>query len=33
MKKIIIVFMMILSSVSYSQTPITQANFEIAINT
>ena len=32
MKKIIILFMMILSSVSYSQTPITDANFQQAIN-
>ena len=33
MKKIIIVFMMILSTVSYSQTNITDANFQTAINT
>ncbi|MDC3195873.1 hypothetical protein OAT76_05640 [Flavobacteriaceae bacterium] len=33
MKKIIIVFMMILSTVSYSQTNITNANFQEAINT
>ena len=33
MKKIIILFMMILSSVSYSQTPITQDNFQTAIDT
>ena len=33
MKKIIIVFMMILSTVSYSQTPITDGNFQTAINT
>jgi surface protein len=33
MKKIIILFIMILSSVSYSQTPITDANFQTAINT
>ena len=32
MKKIIILFIMILSTVSYSQTPITQANFQTAIN-
>ena len=32
MKKIIILFIMILSSVSYSQTPITQDNFQTAIN-
>ena len=33
MKKIIILFMMILSTVSYSQTAITDANFQTAINT
>ena len=33
MKKIIIIFMMILSTVSYSQTPITNSNFQDAINT
>ena len=33
MKKIIILFMMILSTVSYSQTNITDANFQTAINT
>ena len=33
MKKIAISFLMILSVVSYSQTPITDANFETAINT
>ena len=33
MKKIIILFMMILSSISYSQTLITDANFQDAINT
>ena len=33
MKKITLFFMMILSTVSYSQTPITDANFKTAINT
>ena len=33
MKKITLLFMMILSIVSYSQTPITDANFLTAINT
>ena len=33
MKKITLLLMMILSVVSYSQTPITDANFETAINT
>ena len=33
MKKIIILFIIILSSVSYSQTAITDANFRNAINT
>ena len=33
MKKIIILFIMILSTVSYSQTAITDANFQTAINT
>jgi surface protein len=33
MKNIIIVFMMILSTVSYSQTAITDGNFQTAINT
>ena len=33
MKKITLLFMMILSTVSYSQTPITEANFQTAINT
>ena len=33
MKKITLLFVMILSAVSYSQTPITDANFQTAINT
>ena len=33
MKKIIILFIMILSTVSYSQTAITDGNFQTAINT
>jgi hypothetical protein len=33
MKKITLLFMMMLSTVSYSQTPITDANFQTAINT
>ena len=33
MKKITLLFTMILSTVSYSQTPITDANFQDAINT
>ena len=33
MKKITLLFLMILSSVSYSQTPITEDNFQTAINT
>ena len=33
MKKITLLFTMILSTVSYSQTPITQDNFQTAINT
>jgi len=32
MKKIIILFIMILSTVSYSQTAITDGNFEQAVN-
>ena len=32
MKKITLLFMMILSSVSYSQTPITDANIQTAVD-
>ena len=33
MKKLLLLFIMILSTVSYSQTAITDANFQTAINT